>query len=101
MPPFLQTFNLAEAAYLPAKIGETLAPTVMEIEFILRSVKASLNRYFAATGLETDTPDEERFAAANSLVNTGDLAARTVGNLKTFIDYCVREFKVPMEVKQL
>ncbi|KAA0068457.1 hypothetical protein CIW53_16275 [Rhodanobacter sp. T12-5] len=83
-------FNVDDATYLPAYIGERLAVGIGAAELVMGSTRAATDMYFAADS--DPNPDSVRFEAASDFIGhrTATVAA---ANVRIFMDWCRKEFE--------
>jgi len=93
IPQLVETFRLADAAYLPGRIGENLAVAIMNINMAVDSVKSSVELYLSADG--RPDPDAERFEAAHGQTTSPEIAERAAEQMGLFLEYCKVEFGNP------
>ena len=86
----LQSFSLADVAFLPRPLGEDLARTVMMVTMLTKSLGVFCDQYLAAD--ESDRPDVERFEAGHVDPMSPRLARIAVRRCGRFLDYCQAMF---------
>lgn len=91
----LALVKLSDLAALPKNHGEALASGVGELALVIESIQSSLRLFFSAD--QQDDPDKARFEAAHGQTNSHAIAAHSLSKIDTFINYCVKEFKVADE----
>jgi hypothetical protein len=82
----LQTFRLADAAFLPRPLGEDLARTAMMVTLLTKSLGIFSEQYLAAD--ESDRPDAERFEAGHGDPMSPRLARMAVSRCGRFLNHC-------------
>ena len=84
--PRVQAFKLADAAALPADVGEDLASAVALTNFIFERLEIATRTYFKADDFKD--ADQRRFEAASGCAELTPMVRHTISKTNSLLVYC-------------
>jgi hypothetical protein len=92
----LSKFDVADAADLPQTIGVKLADALGEAQMVIDLVGRSTRNYLNTGALQQSDQDQTRFESASRVGFVEPMFGKAVSDLGQFIDFCRREFHIPL-----